>query len=245
MLHPFRYGRCIALLALTLLPLCGVFAAPAAPATPQIGVIDLDVTQQKFDGFKEAMIHIKAFTQERDNMFGALKKGIGLSSQDFNEYQGLVSFTVKMNEARCTALETQAKANVDEYQKLKGKQENKETLTDTEKARLDVLNKDIETVSKLVNDQGDKLYNEVQEEYGRYSKLLTDLVDKAIDTTAKEKKLSIVLSKNMQSKEGVEKSVLWGGVDITDDVVTALNKSFKPGMLDKAAGKPADKPADK
>lgn len=244
MFHPFRhaqrpvaYGRLVALLALALLPLTGLFAATAAAPAPQIGVVDLDATAKSFVGYKSAMTRMEAFAKERDESFTTLKSGVGLNQKDYAEYLDLAAHTVKINSARIKELEDLAKKTRDEFQALKDKDDKKETLTADERARFEQLDKDIKVVSASLNEQGDKLYKEVQDEYNRYSKILTDLVDKTIGTVAAAQKVSIVLSKNVQGKDTVEKLVLWGGTDITNDVVKALNDNFKESMLDVPAKK--------
>ena len=67
----------------------------------------------------------------------------------------------------------------------------------------------------------------VQDAYTHYSSVLNGMVDKAIASVAATKKVAMVLSKNVQTKDSEEKLVLWGGADITDDVLKSLKDNYK------------------
>ncbi len=237
MFHRMRSALVLAGAAVVLTLLAGVAsAAPAAPTSP-IGVIDLEQVAQGYSGYKAASTRINAFEKVREDAVSTLQKGVGLNEKDFAEYRDLTKGGVVVNSKRVDELVALAKKNSDELAALKAK--DKDKLTDEEKKRFDELTKVDADDNKLVNDTYNSLFGEVQAEYQHYTAKLTVLVDKGIAKVAEAKKLSIVVSKDVRVQQGTEKFVLWGGTDITNDVVEALNKAFTEKMLDTADAAPA------
>ncbi len=229
MSHMFRLGMLVVLLVLA--PMVLVHAAPAPAAAPVsgIGVVDLDAIAKGYVGSQKANDALSEFRKARKDVFDTMQKAQGLTPELFEEYKRLAGSPVKVNPERIRELEGLAKKNLDEYKALTDKGEGK--LTAEEKTRFTALDTQLKETTATLNEMGDKLSNEVQDELARYSKVLYDLVDKAIASVAKEKKLSIVLNSSIQSQEGMERFVLWGGTDISNDVVAQLNNTFKPEML--------------
>ncbi|MHB9131622.1 MAG: OmpH/Skp family outer membrane protein [Armatimonadota bacterium] len=234
MFRHIRWGLLCALAIIMLAPLTGAFAA-AAPAAPTnaIGIIDLDKVAAGFNGYKVAMERMRMFADVRKNYFDDLSAGVGLPAADFDKYKNLVNHAVRTDAEKkdIEALKAQAKQAMGDYEKLKANT----TPADADKKRLEELEKDIKQASEYVDGERERLYGEMQGEYGKYSKILTDLVDKGIATVSTGKKLGIVISRDVQTKDGgKERFVLWGGTDITQDVIDSLNKTFKESMLNVA-----------
>lgn len=227
MFHPFRSGLFAALCVLCLLPFAGVFAAPA---TPSIGVIDLDQVAQKYKGYQNANDRFQVFRESRKQLFDAMKNGMYLSKDEFDEYVSRAGDTTKLDAERIKQLENLAKKNQDEYQALKAKEKDK--LTDADSKRLAELEKNLSEVTPLLQERSTQMQEEIEGEFGHYSQSLTKLVNDALGEVAKKMKLSIVLSKTLQTQEGEAKFVLWGGTDMTDDVIKYLNDNYKPTLLD-------------
>jgi len=239
MFHSFRTGLMVALFALVLVPFAGAWAAaekdkaaaaPATGAVGTIGVVDQDKIEQSYKGFANAKDHLQAFSEERQKTFQTLQAGLGLSKDDFDDYQLRSSGTVKNDPDRIKALTDLAKKNSDAYEALKAK--DKDKLTDAEKKQLDAMETNMKTVQGIIQGQGEKFSQQIQDEVARYSKTLNKLVNDSIGDVAKKQKLSIVLSKTLVTREGEATFVLWGGSDITSDVIKQLNDNFKPAMLD-------------
>jgi len=205
-------------------------SAPASPSST-IGVVDLDAVAKQYKGYQLAMARMETFAREREAVFTTLRTGVGLTEADFREYRGLAGSAVKVNPTRIKELEELASKNQAEYQALSEKAE-KGTPTDAEKSRLSELEKQIEIVSAIINEDGGKLTKEIQGEYGRYTNALTELVDKAIAKVSENRKLALVVSRDVRTQSGTEKFVLWGGVDITEEISKYLNDTFKDGLLD-------------
>lgn len=224
-----RWGSLLALLCMLLMVgTAAGHAAAAAPAPSGIGVVDLEAVSKSYVGYQKATERIKTFAAERKKIIDALQAGLGLTKDEYDEYKRLAGHTVRMNEQRIKELEAAAKKNVDEYQALRAK----ENQTAEEKARFELLEKQIKTVYATLSDDAKRINGEVEAEFARYQKLLTESVDKSVAKVAGDMKLAIVISKDVQSREGTERVVLWGGTNITDDVVKDLNANFKEAMLD-------------
>lgn len=234
MLTAFRWSR-VTLLVLAIVAV--TFAtgssarAAAAPPAPAIGVIDQDAISRDYFGFKDAMARMNKFVEERQSVYKDLQAGVGLTADDYKEYRARIGGAT-IDKKRIQELQAQAKKNMDEYQTLKAKEKD---LTDVEKTRMAQLEKDMGSVQDDINEQASQLNAEIQEESSRYRRVLTDLVDKALAKVGETKKLGIIVSKNIQSGESTERFVLWGGLDITDDVVKLLNGAYKGSLLDKPA----------
>ena len=238
MSHVLRTGLIGALLVLLLAPFAGARAAtaPAPAAPPSVGVVDLDQVEKDYKGYQAAKDHLQAFSDEREKSFTTLQAGLGLSKDDFDDYQSRVSGSVKTDPDRIKTLTELAKKNSDTYQALTAK--DKDKLTADEKTQLETLDKNIKTVTAIIHDQGQKLSQQIQDEYSRYSKTLNKLVNDGIGDVAKKQKLAVVLSKSVQTRDGEAILVLWGGTDVTTDVLKLLNDNFKPALLEE---KPAAK----
>ncbi len=232
MFRVFRVGQFSALMVLLIVSLAGALAATAPkeapPAGAVIGVVDLDAVAKKYVGYAKAMERITAFANERKAKYDTLQSGMGLDTKEFEEYQQRTSSTVKIDAARVKELEDSAKKTMAEYDALRDKKDQ----TADEKKRFEALDQRVKTVSAILNDTGQKLSDEIKGEYDRYTKSLTTLVDEGVAKVAAGKKCTIVVSRDVQTKDGVEKFVLWGGTDLTDDVLKHLNDNFKDTLLD-------------
>ncbi len=185
---------------------------------------------------------------KKRELFSKLQLGVGLPSQDFADYEYNISHNGKLVDKSITDQQDLAKKNMTEYQALKAKDDaKKEPLSDAEKARLASLEKDVSEVSETLNGVEQDLAKQIDDKYGHYLQVMTDLLHKTVATVAKTKNLSLVVSKAVQTRDNMEiEVVLCGGTDITDEVIKSMNASFKPSMLDEpapAAAAPAATPA--
>jgi len=231
-----RAARLVALCALAVLPLVGLFAAtPAAPAptptpaaTLKIGVIDLDRIMSEYDGAKLAQMRLEGFRKEREGQFNSLQLGIGLPEKDFDAYQQDVLSNSKLDQKHIKAQQDLAKKNMDEYQALKDK---KEPLADKDKTRLAQLEANLKTAKESLKAVYDSWSHDMDSELNRYLTKLNETMDAAITEDCKAKKYAVVLNKNVKMQENAVRFV-WGGTDITEEVVKLMNDHFKPTMFD-------------
>jgi len=209
--------------AVALMAAMPAMSATQQPAGMMIGVVDLSDIAEKYVGYQKAMQALDGFVKVRADIFSALQGGIGLSQEEFDEYQRLSGSPVKVNTTRITELEGIAKKNLDAYDSLQAKA----NRTADEQTQFDQLDKNVKIASARLSELRNKYTGEVQGEQSKYTTVLIDQVNKAVSRVAESKKLSIVISRTVQTSEGTEKFVLWGGTDITTDVLTILNTEFK------------------
>lgn len=253
-------GRIVAPVVLALgLALIAPMMAMAAPTPSIIGVIDMAKIRTDFKGWKAAQTRMDTVSREKQSVYDDLEKGKGLTPEQFKEYVGLAGDVVKINPIRIKELQDLSKKNADELAELSAKidemaglkarvDDKTRPLTDAEKARLAVLTNEItadktmrmekldgdaKQVTQLINAEGTKLYQQLQDEGERLSKALDEIVEKGIGKVAEAKKLAVVLAKDIPVGENAtERLVRWGGTDITEEVIKGLNDSFKDSMLD-------------
>ena len=236
MSHMHRLGQLLALTAVLLLPLVPVFAASASSApAPAVGVVNLDKIAEGYKGYQAARERLMDFGKSREDLMSTLKDGMGLSLEDFKDFQRRVSSAAKIEPEKIKQLVETAKKRKADYDALYAREKANEKLTDAEQAQLKALSKDMEDVTALMNQLYMDMQQEIDAEVGFYKDTLTKLVNDSIGDVAKKQKLGIVLNRTAQTREMEVTLVLWGGTDITNDVVKTLNDGFKLTMLDKPA----------
>lgn len=238
MVQILRGGRILFLLLLVL----GAFAAWAAnkpadpPASAQtVGVIELDDVTHKYVGWQKAQDLLSDFYKSHQGILDEVEaKGIGLSKDEFEEYVRLAGDVVKVNKERIAELEKKAKIVQDEFKALQQKKD----LTTEEQARVKELGALFKEAQDLLDKKRAPLDDQYNQQAAAYTKALLAQLDKAIGDTAAAKKLTIVVSRDIQvpdqatQRVRTERFVIWGGTDITDDVIKLLNDNFKDTMLD-------------
>jgi len=206
----------IVVCAMVAIGLVGSVAWAAAPPEPKIGVVD----GMKID---ENAPRIKQYKEELDSVGNLLKLKLDIRAQnrmlDENEIKELIDLKTKdkptdADNARIKALTDLDRAKSDELQKL---QEAKEP-NDQQKARLKEL-MDLQQKSKEMGNTLSKDYD------GQYQSKAIELQGKidtevraAVAKVAEAKGLSLVFDKAV---------VVYGGIDITDDVVSRLDRKMQ------------------
>jgi Skp family chaperone for outer membrane proteins len=193
--------------------LIGAGTWAAAPPEPKIGVVD----GQKIDGNAP---RIKQYKEELDAFGNVLKVKLDIRAQnrmlDENEIKELIDLKAKdkptdADNTRVKALTDADRAKFDELQKL---QEAKEP-NDQQKARLKEL-MDLQQKSK---DMGTALSKDYDGQYQSKAIELQGKIDAEVRAVvakvAETKGLSLVFDKAV---------VVYGGIDITDDVVMRLDR---------------------
>lgn len=215
-------------------------AAAPAPAAGGIGVIDLQQVQRDYKGSKKAGEIWKAFIDEKRAVINNLQDAIGLNKEQTDEYQQLTRPSqMVVNTKRIDELKAIAKKNMEDLGKLEEKKKSDTKLTDDEQKQLDALS--------ALKDAGNTAYEaQMQATDGEVAikrELLVSAIEDAqiaaIDKVGKTKKLSAILPKEVQAGEAAIKTLLWGGTDITVDVIAVMNNSYKDSIFDEK--KPADK----
>lgn len=193
----------------------GAFAAAAAPEI-KIGVVD----GMKID---ENAPRIKQYKEELDAFATTLKAKLDTRAQnrllDSNEINELIELKSKdkptdADKARITALIELDRAKTDELQKL---QEAKDP-NDQQKSRLNELME----LQKKSNEMGNTLSKDYD---GQYQSKAIELQGK-IDTEVRAVVAKVAETKGLSMV--FDKAVaVYGGIDITDDVVARLDRKMQ------------------
>jgi len=192
----------------------GAMAAQAADEAPKIGVIDTDKI------YKEAP-RVKQYTEELNTSKNELAMKLDVRSRNLmlseEEIKELVDLKVKgaaatdQDKAKIKALEEQERTRDEEFKKLQSTTD----LNDQQKARMkelqDMQQKSKETGNALTKDYEARLQTKMQE---LSDKADADVLD-AIKKVAEAKGLNQVF---------VKAALLYGGTDITDDVIGKLDR---------------------
>ncbi len=203
-----------------------------------IGYVDLEQVLNTFTNAQELQRQYQELANELQLIINRHLSNYMLTSQERAEFKGLIAKTTltESERKRLEELENLAAGRQRELQEL----ENQQNLTDTQKQRLSELQGlrsaadiDINTIVKEYQDQLNKKRDELTTKMekdikDKLAKLgitvkenedvtpyIKQAVDKAIAQVAKAKNLSLVLSNQV---------VLFGGVDITAEVIKAINK---------------------
>lgn len=209
-------------------------AATPSAIVPAIGVVAHSTIEKNYKGYELATKRLNNMRSESDKTIQTLIKGIGLPPAEFKEYQQGTRANILVNEPRIKELTDLAQKNMDELKTLYNKTNNKEELTKEQKDRLDLLMKYFQD-DKSVAEDIEKTANDTQKKLeAAFAKKIDEEETKEIAAVAKEKKLTLVLRRDIQAGEDNElKFVLWGGTDITSEVLDLLNKDFKENMFDE------------
>ena len=159
------------------------------------GQSELDVYQQNLRKQLEDLDAIRFLDEKERTEITTLRGSASPSAEQQKRLQDLVAAS-KTRADRLRALQTQA------------------TKTDAEKAEFDRLTQLSAKADEDMDNLGSKLEEQLQTKGVELSRKLTDTVSVAIEATAKEKGFTAVVDK---------KAVLFGGIDITDDVLKRLN----------------------
>ena len=190
-------------------------AVNAATNEQKIGIVDIQRV------YKDAP-RIKQYMEELDGVKQTLTAKLDIRAQnmmlDENEIKELIDLKTKANPtaadtARIKQLTDLERAKDDEIKKL---QETKD-LNEQQKARLkelqDLMQKSKDTGNALIKDYDAQYQSKMQELQGKVDTELQAVINKV----AEAKSLTLVFDKA---------GVLYGGTDITDDVINRLDRKM-------------------
>jgi outer membrane protein len=219
-------GLVAAGLLLTLVVATAGFAAVPIPAGT-VGMVDTGRIGQEYKVMQKLGEDYQAFQKEQSDKLQLRTKTRMLNEAEQREYLDLAQLAAPTedNKKRITALDALVSTREQRRTDLDGnksrtpaEQKEYDDLNKLRQARTDELNKLQSDAHQLIMDTQKKL-----------QKLVTDGVDSAIKAVAEQKKLTLVLPKD---------AVLFGGTNITDEVLAKLNAMPIPNT-----GLPAAKPA--
>ncbi len=202
---------CITLLALAAaLPVGAARAAGSNP--PVLAYVDMDKLSAGYKGMQDLNQQFQQFRAQKDAELERQHKARLLNDEERQEYLDLATVAAPTEQRDKRMKELEELSNQRE-RRLFTLREKKDRTPDeeTEFQQLNAIyEKRMSELAKLQHERDQA----VTAKYQELSKIITDSVDAAVKVVAEEKKLTIVLRKEV---------VLWGGVDITDDVLAKLN----------------------
>ncbi|MCE5324552.1 OmpH family outer membrane protein [bacterium] len=191
-------------------------AASAADQAQKIAVVDVEKVYTNAPRVKQYSEELNAFGQD-------LSKKVDIRNQNMMlneaEIQELVTLKTKSNrtaaeDARIKEIESTERTRDDQYRNLQATKE----PTDEQKAQLkelqDMRQKAKDTLDALAKDYDGQLKSKQQELLGKADADIRG----AINKVAGEKGITMVIAKD---------AVLFGGLDITDDIIKNLDRKMQ------------------
>jgi Skp family chaperone for outer membrane proteins len=188
---------------------------PAAPANGSfaLGFVDLVRVGKEFDGTKNSQAELDGYQQTLRKQLDDRETARFLDEKERAEVDQLRGIAAPTDEQKKQLNDYLATSKSREAQ-LRALQQNP-NKSDQEKADADRLSKLSAKTDEDMDAMGEKLEGQLQAKADEISKKLTDTVSVAIEAVAKEKGYVAVVDK---------KAMLYGGTDVTDEVLKQLNK---------------------
>jgi len=194
--------------------LVAVLLAPglAQAQQPAVGTVDTGRIATEYKGMQALNLQYNDFQREREQKLMDRQRVMMLVDADYTKYLDLkqAAAPTESTQKQLTDLETSAKQREDRYRALADKRDR----TAEEQKEYDELNKVYNQRMGEMRVLQDSLAKEVQAKREELTKTITTSLDTAIKTVAEAKKLSLVIAKE---------AVLYGGTDITNEVLEKLN----------------------
>ena len=197
---------------------CALVAALATPLAcaqeraPRLGIVDMAKVLSTYKEFQESDRQYKDFLRERQGQYAERATLRLLRPGELKEYQNLKAVTAPTEEqkSRMEQLRAVAETRETELRSLLS-EANPTDEQKTRRAELQDLARksdpELEELRKRMNDEVDQRNKELSDTLNRK-------IEAALAVVARDKRLDFVLAKD---------AVLWGGVDITDDLLAKLN----------------------
>jgi Skp family chaperone for outer membrane proteins len=190
--------------------------APKPAADCKIGVVDISRVEDEYTVVKDATDQVSAMETSLTNILKMRQKYSLLSPQELDELEKLTGLEkpTDADTARVKELTTKGDALAAELETLR----NKKDPTDADKARLNELTGISAKSSAAVEARHAQYATDLQAKSKELLDKATDAMVAAVGQLAQQKGLWAVVSKSV---------TLWGGIDITDELIAKLNKDVK------------------
>jgi outer membrane protein len=190
-----------------------VQAAQAQNPAFSLAFVDLKRVSTEYEGTKRSQAELNAFQESLRKQLDDLENIRFLNDAEHTEMDQLraAATPTDAQKKRMQDLLDTSKSRSDQFRAL---QQNP-NKSDAEKTQLDSLTKMSNDTDTKMDALSSKLDDQLQQKGEELSKQLTDTVTAAITDVAKNKSYSVVLDKQ---------AVLYGGSDMTDDVLAQLGK---------------------
>jgi Skp family chaperone for outer membrane proteins len=186
--------------------------AAAQQQEPRLGVVDMAKVLDGYKEFKSSDAEYKAFLTERQQQLQERMSVRMLGDDEMKEYQNLKSVTAPTAEQK-QRLE-QLRAVAETREKELTDLQSVASPTDEQKKRMADLAAVADKSTKEIEDLQKRLSDEINQRNKELSEKLNSRIESALAAVAKDKRVDFILAKD---------AVLYGGRDLTDDVLAKLN----------------------
>jgi Skp family chaperone for outer membrane proteins len=206
-----------------------LLAAPALAGG--IGVIDYNRVVSEYDLYKQYEQQLERYASELEAELTEFGSTALLTSEELSELNALKGKTGPTQEetARIDALKGLTKMRQDREREL----EQKPSPTPEEQAEMRDLIKRMQDADQRFKDMNQQMMAKLGDRNKEYFAKVEANVRAMIETVAKEKGLDTVVNKDMRLSDRQMSMtipvVLFGGIDISEDVLSRLNKKTPGG----------------
>jgi Skp family chaperone for outer membrane proteins len=192
-------------------------APKPSDAAAKIGIVDVSRVEDEYTEVKDATTVVNALEASLTDILKMRQKYSLLSPQELDELEKLTGLEKPedKDKQRITELSKKGDDLAAELETLR----NKKDPTDADKARLTELTAASTKSSTDVEARRAEYATKVQGKQKELLDKLTDKMNAAIAELAQQKSFWVVVAKPV---------TLWGGTDITDELIAKLNKDVKP-----------------
>lgn len=199
--------------ALMIAALVAPFAL-AQEQAPRLGVVDMAKVLEGYTEFQASDAEYKQFLRDRQGQLQQRMSVRLLRDDELKEYQNLTSVVAPTDDQ---------KRRLEELRALAEKRENElnglsrlSDPTPEEKQRLTELQAVADKADEEISGLQQRLADEINQRNKELSEKLNQKIEAALAAVAREKRVDYILSKD---------AVLYGGRDLTDEVLAKLNPS--------------------
>lgn len=223
-----HYFFWLVLIVCVVVPLSAAIAAAPAPALG-VGIVDTDRVSSEYKAMQTLNQQYLDFQKQQEAQMLRRQKSRMLFDQELREYLDYSSPTAAPTADRDKKLADLEKLSDDRSKRLLDLGQKKDRTADEEGEyqKLDTTYK--QRTQELSAIQSD-VQRAVEAKQNELMKIITDSFNAAVKAVADEKKLPLVLRREI---------VLFGGTNITDDVITKLNQQPMPTISMTPAPAPA------
>ena len=212
----------------------GPGAAAAAQAGISIGVLDTERVQGEYKAMQVLNQQFAEFQRQQEAQLIRRQKSRMLLDQEQREYLDLSAPTAAPTSERDKRLTDLEKLSDERSKRLLDLGQKKDRTPDEEQEYQTLDGAYKQRTQELNALRGD-VERTVQAKSDELMKLIMDSFNAAIKAVAEEKKLTLVLRRSVVYDTMGIPVVLYGGADVTDDVITKLNQAPMPQVNMTAA----------
>jgi Skp family chaperone for outer membrane proteins len=201
-------------------------AAVSAP-TASVGIVDTERVQAEYKAMQALNQQFMEFQKQQESQLVRRQKSRMLFDDEQREYLDRSAPTAAPTSERDQRLAALEKLSDDRSKRLLelGQKQNRSAEEEQEYQKLDATYK---ARTQELNDLRTDVERTVQGKSDELMKLIMDSFNTAVKTVAEDKKLALVLRRSVVYDTTGIPVVLYGGTDITEDVITKLNQGSVP-----------------